>query len=50
MVRTINESVVRAIIRNYNRGMSEGQTANLLGVAIRDVINIVYAYNCRKGM
>ena len=46
MIRTLNASAIKAVIRCYKQGMCEGQTARLLGLHIHTVIDLITEYNC----
>ena len=48
MIRTLNASAIKAVIRCYKQGMCEGQTARLLGLHIHTVIRLITEYNCAK--
>jgi len=48
MVRTLNTSAVRAVIRAHMQGMCEGAIAKLMTMDRTVVINIVYSYGIRR--
>ena len=48
MKRTVNKSVVKAIIGAWDDNMSNGNISKLFGVEIPDIINIIYAYKIGK--
>ena len=48
MIRTMNESAVRAVLRAHMQGMCEGAVAKFLSIPRETVINIVYSYGVRK--
>ena len=48
MKRTINASVVRAIIRAYEDGVTSQAISQLFKVSQHDIINIMYAYKIGK--
>ena len=48
MKRTINKSVVKAVIKAWEDNMSNGNISKLFSVEAHDIVNIIYAYQIGK--
>ena len=48
MKRTINESVIRAVLRAYDDGITLQAISQLFKIDQHNLINIIYAYKCGK--
>ena len=48
MKRTINESVIRAVLRSYEDGVTLQAISQLFRIEQHDLISLVHAYKCGK--
>ena len=48
MKRTVNKSVIKAVIKAWEDNMSNGNISKLFSVETHDIVNIIYAYQIGK--
>ncbi len=46
--RTVNKSVIKAVVKAWEAGMTNGNISKLFSVETHDIVNIIYAYQMGK--
>ena len=46
--RTVNKSVIKAVVKAWEDGMTNGNISKLFSVETHDIVNIIYAYQMGK--